>query len=52
MTAVDEDHHLRGCHRPPLPSTMTAIAAINSKQQPLAAGGHHHQLCGSGDGDR
>jgi hypothetical protein len=29
---------------------MIAIVAINNKQQPLASGGHQHQLRGSGNG--
>ncbi len=32
--------------------TMTAIAAVDDKQRPLASGGHRRQLCGSGNGDR
>jgi hypothetical protein len=51
-TAVKEDHHHRGRNQPPLPSTMTAIAAVNNKKQPLASGGRRCQLCGSGNGDR
>jgi hypothetical protein len=39
-TAVDKDHRCRGRHLPPLPSTMTAFAAIDDKQRPLASGGH------------
>jgi hypothetical protein len=41
MTTVDKDQHCHGRHRPPLPSTMTAIAAVNNKQQLLASGGCH-----------
>jgi hypothetical protein len=29
---------------------MTAFAAVNVKQQPLASGGHLYQLCGSSNG--
>jgi hypothetical protein len=42
MSIVDEDHHCRGRHQPPLPSTMIAIAAVNAKQQLLASGGCPH----------
>ncbi len=39
MIAIDKDHHRRSHHRPPLPLTMTTIAAVDDKQQPLASGG-------------
>jgi hypothetical protein len=50
MTAINKDHHCRGCYQLPLLSMITAFAAINNKQRPLASGGRHCQLCGSGDG--
>ncbi len=39
---INEDHHHRSGLQPLLPSTMTAIAAVNNKQQPLASGGCRH----------
>jgi hypothetical protein len=50
MTAINKDYHCHGRHRLPLPSTMTAIVAINNKQWLLASGGHCRWMCGSGNG--
>jgi hypothetical protein len=37
MTTINKDHHRLGRRQKPLPSTMTAIAAVNNQQQPLAS---------------
>jgi hypothetical protein len=38
---INKDHHHLGRYRLMLPLTMTAIAAVDNKQQPLASGSPH-----------